>query len=282
MKSKKIHTHKIHEAFKDKPFFLHTTSGCEKSPSVNYVHKDDYYLFLFLRKGKIKLLIDFKEYEMHGASILCVLPGQVHHLTNYKSIQGCVLGVDPMLIKDKYKKVLDKLSFLNIKPQLDKDTIHELKQCITAIEARYNRNKQTVEQETLFDLISYYVGIISEIYQREFPPVKHNRHTTITTQFKSLLLRNYQTLKRPHQYASLLNISEVYLYEAVKNTTGFSVQNFILNENILQAKRLLFHTNLSIKEIALKLGYDDSAYFTRLFTKSVKLTPTKFREKHLK
>lgn len=282
MNNNKIHTHKIYEVFQDKPFFFRTTSGNEKSPSVDYVHKDDYYLFLFMLEGTIKLLIDFKEYEMHGTSILCVLPGQVHHLTNYESIQGSVLGIDPMLIKDEYKKVFEKLSFLSIKLQLNEDTTNELKQCVTAIEARYNQEKHTVGQETLLDLVSYYIGMIAEIYQRELPPVKHNRYTTITAQFKSLLSENYQNLKRPYQYAALLNISGVYLNEAVKNTTGFSVQDFILNENILQAKRLLFHTDLSIKEIALKLGYEDSAYFTRLFTKSVKLTPTKFREKHLK
>ncbi|HAR37126.1 MAG TPA: AraC family transcriptional regulator, partial [Porphyromonadaceae bacterium] len=74
----------------------------------------------------------------------------------------------------------------------------------------------------------------------------------------------------------------IYLYEAVKQTTGQSVSHYIHNEIVIQAKRLLFYTDRSVKEIALELGYEDYAYFTRLFTKTSKLSPTQFRKKHLK
>lgn len=76
---------------------------------------------------------------------------------------------------------------------------------------------------------------------------------------KTIILRILYsgTMKRPSQYASEIKISPVYLNEAVKSTTGFSVRNCIQNEIILQAKRLLYYTDLTIKETALKLGYDD-------------------------
>jgi AraC-like DNA-binding protein len=47
---------------------------------------------------------------------------------------------------------------------------------------------------------------------------------------------------------------------------------------MLEAKRRLFYTNESVKEIAFRLGYDDYAYFTRLFTKVCGISPTRFRE----
>jgi YesN/AraC family two-component response regulator len=80
----------------------------------------------------------------------------------------------------------------------------------------------------------------------------------------------------------LLNISPVYLNEAVRKTTGMNVRQCIQNEIITQAKRLLFYTRMSVKEIAIELGYEDYAYFTRLFTKVSALSPVQFRKKYLK
>ena len=80
----------------------------------------------------------------------------------------------------------------------------------------------------------------------------------------------------------MMSLSSVYLNEAVKNTTGISVSRYISGEIMIQAQRLLFYTDMSVKEIALELGYDDPFYFTRLFTKITEISPTRFREKYLK
>jgi len=50
---------------------------------------------------------------------------------------------------------------------------------------------------------------------------------------------------------------------------------------LLEAKRLLVHTNLSIKEIGGELGFEDPAYFVRYFKKNTETTPVEFREKYL-
>jgi AraC family transcriptional activator of pobA len=77
-------------------------------------------------------------------------------------------------------------------------------------------------------------------------------------------------MSRPNagRYAQSLNISTPYLNECVKNTTGFSVSHHIQERIILEAKRLLYHSNKSVKEIATELGYDDYPYFSRLFSQS--------------
>ena len=62
-----------------------------------------------------------------------------------------------------------------------------------------------------------------------------------------------------HNYdASLLNISAVYLNEVVKAVTGMNVTVYIKNEVVLQAKRLLVHTDLTVKEISYRLGIRES------------------------
>jgi AraC-like DNA-binding protein len=235
-----------------------------------------------LERGRGKMLIDFEEYEASENQVLCVQPGQVHAPINYSNACAWVLAVDTVLVKDEYKEIFRKLSFLKNKIELSKDNINELRSCALLINNRLKSEKNRIEQSILHDLISSYIGLIADVYQKGFPILTNNRFAAITFQFKTLLSENYQTLKRPSQYASKLNISAVYLNEAVKKTTGLTVSNCILNEIVLQAKRLLFYTKLSVKQIAITLGYEDWAYFTRLFTKATQLSPSQFRKKYLK
>ena len=54
-----------------------------------------------------------------------------------------------------------------------------------------------------------------------------------------------------------------------------------INELILQAKRLLVHTDYAIKEVSNSLGIDDYAYFSRVFTQTTGISPSAFRARNL-
>jgi len=89
-------------------------------------------------------------------------------------------------------------------------------------------------------------------------------------------------MKTPAEYAESLHITPAYLNEVVKDTTGYPVSYWIHNEIVLEAKRMLFYTEQSVKEIAHILGYVDVAYFIRLFKKRTQITPLQFRQKYPK
>ena len=110
---------------------------------------------------------------------------------------------------------------------------------------------------------------------------KSRRHVEITLAFKELLSSEKQINREVSHYAESLHISSVYLNEVVKSVTGVSVSRYIQNELILQAKRMLAYTSLTIREISNHLGIDDYTYFTRLFTKAVGVSPTCYRKKYL-
>ncbi|HEX2921209.1 MAG TPA: AraC family transcriptional regulator [Bacteroidales bacterium] len=290
MKRKKIHTHKHINDNRSINFLLHhisninfqNVSDSEEFANVISDHKDDYFVFFFLQEGKIKARVDFKEIEFSDSTVFCTIPGQVHSIISISNIKGWVLIIDALFVKNEYKEIFNKLHFLNIRPLLSQEESDELLQCISLVNKKYASNNELICQSVLHDLVSSYIGMIAQIYQKGFPAIKSNRLMEITSQFKTLLSANYQTMKRPNQYASEIKISSVYLNEAVKSTTGLSVQGCIQNEIIIQSKRLLYYTDLTVKEISLKLGYDDWAYFTRLFTKSTNITPSQFRKINLK
>lgn len=253
-----------------------------QSPPDLHAHRDEYYVFLLIEEGGGKVLIDFEEREITRKSVFCILPGQVHLPGTDIRGRGWFLAVDCMAVRDEYKEIFEKSVPAGNSINPDEGVMNDLRNCASVIYNRLKSGNGTIGQYILQDLLSSYIGLIAESYQEKFPAITNKRSAIITHEFKSLLSVNYRSMKRPSQYAAAMNISAVYLYEVIKGTTGQNVGDYIRNEIVLQAKRLLFYTSMSIKEIALELGYEDWAYFTRLFTKVSKLSPTQFRKKYLK
>ena len=143
---------------------------------------------------------------------------------------------------------------------------------------RENDESKTVLQ----NLACTVVGIIADAARKVIgQESKNRRYIEITLAFKELLSENEQINRNVSHYAESLHISPVYLNEVVKNVTGVSVSRYIQNELILHAKRMLVYPSLTVREISIHLGIDDYAYFTRLFTKAVGISPTLYRKKYL-
>lgn len=263
--------------------FLRFFSKNDNSSHINQAHRDDYYIFVFVETGYVKLSIDFKEYEIKENTVHCILPRQVHFTIDYPNAKGWLLAIDPILVSDEYKDIFQKSSFMKNKVEFSESVICDLKHCISILHKRLRPGEQLTNQSIINSVVSSYIGIVAETHLNGGLPTQINRRPAIITfQFKSLLAANYRTLKTPSQYADKMNISAIYLNEVVKKTTGLTVSESIHDEIVKQAKCLLFYTNMNIKEVALELGYEDWAYFTRLFTKVSSLTPTQFREKYFK
>lgn len=277
MISKKILISKISEQAENGIVFRHIIDD-EQAVTIDQVHQDNYYVFLFIEEGKYKVCIDFKEYELDEASIAFITPGQVHFIIDYKNVIGYFLAIDTLLVNDTFKEVFEEVSTSKNIIVPDKDVFQDLKYCLSILNKKIQTQQNALTQNLIYALTSSYIGLIAGIYSNNVSNFFRKRPAIITHQFKKILTTNYKTIKSPTEYATKLNISLSYLNEAVKGTTGFSVSHLIQNEVILQAKRLLFYTDLSVKEVAIELGYDDYAYFTRLFTQATKTPPTLFRE----
>lgn len=100
----------------------------------------------------------------------------------------------------------------------------------------------------------------------------------ITRKFSHLVEVNYQQFHSVAQYAELLHISPKTLNRKIVNEKGTSPNSIIKNRIMLQAKRLLANTDLTVKEISVQLGYDDQSYFVRFFKIQTTKSPIEFRK----
>jgi AraC-like DNA-binding protein len=96
--------------------------------------------------------------------------------------------------------------------------------------------------------------------------------------FQKLIDKHFNQNKSVSFYAGELNITPNYLNMLCKKQFGRSAGEMITSRLILEAKRLLYHTDSDISQIAFDLGYEDPSYFTRTFKKVEKRTPTEFRD----
>ena len=95
--------------------------------------------------------------------------------------------------------------------------------------------------------------------------------------FSQLVEWHYTKHHTVAAYAELLHITPKALNKRITRYSNTTPNDVIKNRIMLEAKRLLAHTQLSSKEIAYKLGYDDISYFTRFFTKQAGAAPQSFK-----
>lgn len=89
----------------------------------------------------------------------------------------------------------------------------------------------------------------------------------------------YEPLRFP-DLAARLRITEAELRRAVQDATGLGPKEFVLQLRLSRAQSLLADTDLPVQRVATLTGYDDPAYFSRLFAKRTGYAPTRFRQEH--
>ena len=245
---------------------------------IEYIHRDDFYIFGLMVRGTIIIDIDFEQQAVAVGSIGFIRPGQVHRFVGGDDFEGWMFMIESGVVSDRYKLIFEKTSLSGNTLWLPNKEINELK---TLYHLIYNLGEREEDMFIMRNLASAFVGIVAGYFKRVNSRQNsyNSRHAEIVLQLNSLLQTDITESHSPSYYADKLNLSPVYLNEVVKIVTGWSVSNYIRNEVILRAKRLLYHTNLTVKEIASSLGFEDNAYFTRLFTKATGKSPLQFRVK---
>ena len=262
----------------------HTTDEGSKAALESLeVHRDDSYFFLLTEKGTGALVVDFADIQLTAGEIYFLAPGQVHYNIQVHG-EAWYVGVMPALLPKEYLQVFDACLLQQRPLALKEAAFLQCQQVTRLLSQQYNSNTADVfYKQVTYALLNSFLSLIAKPYAALTEgTVNLSRPAQLNNAFRSLLAGNFKTEKRPSYYAGQLHISEIYLNEAVKKISGFNVTYWILHEIMLEARRLLCHGHMTIKEIAYSLGYDDPNYFSRLFKQVTGATPLAFRAIYLK
>jgi AraC family transcriptional activator of pobA len=116
------------------------------------------------------------------------------------------------------------------------------------------------------------------LYHVKATPAKVGAGEALVQQFIRQIDRHYLTRQSVQEYADLLAVTAGHLSDSTREVLGVPASYLIHQRLIVEAKRLLLHTEQSAGEIGQQLGFSDPSYFARFFKRETKLSPRVFRD----
>ena len=246
-------------------------------------HRDQHYLLMLATHGHFKFHLDFQEVAIVAPVLLLIFPGQVHHTMEILEPKGWAISFDPSLMDHELQLLMEK-GFKNpITFNQQTDFYQHAVILMAMIEKLQSVGLSLHGTKAIHSLLKGLLELLAGQLTLPFSPGDINpisRAVIIEQSFNQLLKQHYKDWKRPAQYASELHISVAHLYDIIKGITGVSVSALIQQYSILEAKRLLYITDLSVREIGYETGYDEPVYFGKLFKKITGFTPLQFRQQY--
>ncbi|MFY0627412.1 MAG: helix-turn-helix domain-containing protein [Reichenbachiella sp.] len=255
---------------------------------VEYPHCHDFFEVLFLTKGSGKHIIDSNQYEIEPPCIFFLSPGQAHKLELSQDVAGYIFlftGEFFLLDKSNQNKLLEYPFFFNVKQDNPPLVIEDQKDEVF-LSSLFNRgcdlmhhdsNNQDEIQHALLALI---LSTCEQLYPPELREGEKQKSHVMVKRFRELIEEKYHLNLSIKEYADLMNVSENHLTSLVKERTSKTSKELIRDKQVLEIKRLLKHSDLSITEISHRLNFKDQSYFSKFFKKSEGVTPLDFRANH--
>ncbi len=248
---------------------------------VSYPHKHDFYEVLFLTHGSGYHIIDSNKYEIQPPCVFFLSPGQAHKVDLSKDIGGFIFlfTADFYLINQANKnKLLEFPFFFSIEQNNPPLFLQEQKDT-AFITLLFERGITAMQGSgtTVQSILDLLLQTCYELYPVDQYQKLNARGHLLVKNLLQLIEENYQNNLSPSKYAQLLNISPNHLTQVVKQITGKTTAKLIQDKVILETKRLLLHSSLTVTEIADFMHFPDQSYFTKYFKKATQQTPVQFR-----
>ena len=246
-------------------------------------HRHNYYEIFFFCKSGGRHMVDFHEMEITANQLHILSPGQVHYMHREPETTGWVIkfSAEFFLGNLSDKTILNRIPFLNnkvdypvIKP--NQQEFDYLLQMVDNIRA-----EMTNKGSGYLDMIQNYLSLILLKCHRLFDynqESEQNEEFELTNLFKTLLEVHYISENRVGFYCEKLKTTPDKLNSAIKLISGKTASDVISERLLLESKRLLLHSDQSMKEIAFSLNFHDNSYFNRWFKKLTNLSPGDFRK----
>ena len=244
-------------------------------------HRKDHYLLVFMRRGGSRHWIDMAPYVLKDNTIYFMGPNQVivKEGVDYLWATGIAFTREFLLLQEN-----DALSRLPIIQNardahellLTEADVRFVEDILKRINVEYQRPGEW-QQRMLSAHLVLLLTYLSRLYTEQFKDNGDSADKLLLRKFQARIDECYRELHEVGDYASMLNISAGHLSEVVKMQSGKPAIKHIHDRLVLEARRLLFHTNNSLKEIAFDLGFSDASYFNRFFKRETSSTPSECR-----
>ena len=243
-----------------------------------------YGAILICRKGKARLQVNYKDWQLYDGAVITVFPNDVVKLRVEETFQVEMLKYNPSLLREASLQLEQTVYSSLREDRCRQDTpvvTNIINGMFALLKVYFDQSECTcISQLVLCQLKAFFIGF-HEYLQRnpQYRPdeVKSYRVRELFNRFMMLLERDYKISRDVNYYAEQMNISSKYLTNIVNQVTGHTPKTIIDQYVILQLKMHLKRTTQSIKEMAWEFHFADVSFFCRYFKKHTGLTPQQIR-----
>lgn len=254
---------------------------------IHTSHKHDFFLCVLFTKGSGIHEIDFDSYEVGPGSVFFLKPGQTHSWKFNSTPEGYIFFHTQDFYEFHFSN--SKLSqfpfyFSHTNPPFLRLSVEDTNAIATRfkeINTEYYMQLPYKEQK-----IANLINLVYMDLARRYSTVENTREISSVAYLQALetleksIDIHFKEEKSASFYASQLHISPKHLNRITKNTIDKTTTEVIIERVMLEAKRLIVHTDRSLSSISEMLGYDDYAYFSKVFKMKSGMTPYDFKKKY--
>ncbi len=239
-----------------------------------------FYAIFWITAGQGQHVIDFVAHDIRPNSLFLLCPNQTHFFEVSEPIAGHTLFFNEQIVyRNTHTRQMAKLFYLAEQQPAYYPTATQ-SDIVTGTMAQLYREFHADEAgrvEAISHLVQFLFIQIQRIYNLAVLGGHSEAETKLTAEFQHLVGQQFATHHRLNDYANQLGVSTGYLNSQVKTVTGRSAAEHIRQRILVEAMRLLTHTEMSAAEIAWQIGFKDNAYFGRFFKRETGQTPLTFR-----
>ena len=258
------------------------------SSYFDHLQRNNYYSLIWIIRGEGKVKADFSEYLFEPGTLFSFSPYQPFMLFADGDIQGIALQFHPdffCIHKHQHEVACNGVLFNNIYDppfvKVDETSANKFNMLLEQVKAEM-QNPALAQYELLISYLKIFLITASRLKTDQQPEaaksVTNAEGPFILQKLKDYIELHYKTLHTPGDYAVMLNISPKALAKITKAHFNKTLTNLIAERIIIEAKRELYLTNKTVKEIAYELGYNDESYFSRFFKTNADISPQLYRE----
>lgn len=254
----------------------------EKACVVNEAGQNEDYSIYYIKEGQGKYQIDFKSYEFDGAVLFFLSPGQVFSVDSETIQEAYRISFirDFYCIQTHDREVsCNGVLFNNVyntpfvKP--NKEERDQLDRIIQSLIAEFEGG-HAAQYDMLQSYLKQFI-IHSVRIKKELHPESLEIESQLYKDFSTLVEVNFRAEHSISYYANRLGLSPKSLSKHFLRQGYEKPSAYIKNRILLETKRKLLYSDLSVKAIAYELGFNDPAYFTRFFSKATGSSPKQFK-----
>lgn len=247
-------------------------------PAVAFPHKHDFYQIMLVCSGTGWHQIDFKKHKVSPRQIYVMKPGQIHSWELSTTIKGYLVEFNRESLRQDFPNAPDLINQINfLEDSLALKKLLEFQRLIVLCEIM---NHEFLKKEDQFDtcLKGFLMGFLVQILRSEgHRHLNQENKISLVERLRKSIELHFKLEHGVSFYADDLSMTPKALTMQITRALGMAPRFLIQERLMLEAKRFLAYSDLSIAEIGYEIGFEDPNYFTRFFRQHEKLTPAQFR-----